>query len=76
MRNIKPSEVRDYVLNSFPEMWQKPVGEQIFSEFADGRNYVCMTSKAINFWHGGQLTRSEHTADTKLCYEILLQRAA
>ena len=74
MRKIKPSEVRGYVLNSIPKMWQRPAGEQIFSEFADGRTYVCMTSKAINFWHEGRLTRSKHTADTKVCYEILLRR--
>jgi len=74
-RKVQPSEVRGYVLNSFLEMWQKPAGKQIFSEFADGKSYVCMTSKAINFWHEGQLTSCNYSVDTKARYDLILQRA-
>jgi hypothetical protein len=76
MRKIKRSEVRGYVLNSVPAMWQKPTGQQIFSEWAGSRSSACMTGKAINFWHEGQLTTCKHTAETKRRYELLLQWAA
>jgi hypothetical protein len=49
---MQESELREYVSGSVDQMWGYPVGDQLFSHFVNGE-YVCMTSKGINFWAEG-----------------------
>lgn len=72
---MQDEDLRAYVLDRVDAKWQYPVGHDIFSQFAGGEAYVCMTEKAINFWHEGKLELSiAHDAETRSWYEHLLQR--
>ncbi len=68
---INESELREFVLKSELDFWQRPVSEQIVCSGQNGAE-IRLTRRGINLSYKGETTAYAHDPATRATFEALL----